>query len=69
MLNAHLQVLQVRLNLHGRQPWLLSIMGLQGGLYRICNLTDKGNGDVPCYVRTKAGGLHQVLAIRVKKQG
>lgn len=30
----------------------------------------KGSGDVPCYVRTKAGGLYQVLAATtVKKEG
>lgn len=33
-------------------------------------LTAKGSGDVPCYVRTKAGGLYQVLAATtVKKEG
>lgn len=29
----------------------------------------KGSGDVPCYVRTKAGGLYQVLATTAKKEG
>lgn len=32
-------------------------------------LTDKGSGDVPCYVKTKAGGLYQVLAVPVKREG
>ena len=32
-------------------------------------LAAKGSGDVPCYVRTKAGGLYQVLATTVKKEG
>lgn len=32
LLNAQLQVLQVPLNLYGRQSVLLSMMGLQGGL-------------------------------------
>lgn len=33
-------------------------------------LEAKGSGDVPCYVRTKAGGLYQVLAATtVKKEG
>lgn len=29
----------------------------------------KGSGDVPCYVRTKAGGLYQVLATTAWKEG
>lgn len=32
-------------------------------------LTNKGSGDVPCYVKTKAGGLYQVLAAPVKRSG
>lgn len=32
-------------------------------------LAAKGSGDVPCYVRTKAGGLYQVLATTAKKEG
>lgn len=32
-------------------------------------LANKGEGDVPCYVKTKAGGLYQVLATTVKKYG
>ena len=32
-------------------------------------LANKGEGDVPCYVKTKAGGLYQVLSTTVKKEG
>lgn len=31
-------------------------------------LTNKGSGDVPCYVKTKAGGLYQVLAALLRGQ-
>ena len=40
------------------------------GQHAYVKLAAKGSGDVPCYVRTKAGGLYQVLAATtVKKEG